>query len=83
MIMKSTKIFPNIVRQLRNQKLHNGQPFMINTKEVNPNECYLEYPDGSIKLVVIQENKKDFSVIRELTKSEAHHLRKRLNFSDF
>lgn len=83
MIMKSTKISPNIVRQLRNQKLHNGQPFMINTKEVNPNQCYLEYPDGSIKLVVIQENKKDFFVIRELTTSEAFHLRKRLNFSDF
>lgn len=75
------KAFPDIVRQLRHIKLHSGHPFMINVKELRTNECYLEYPDGIIKLVSIMENKKDFSVIKELTEDEASTLRARLNFS--
>jgi hypothetical protein len=70
-----------IVRQLRNQKLHSGHPFMINSKELKTNECYLEYPNGNIKLVSIKDDKQDFFVIRELTNIEANNLRERLKFS--
>ena len=41
------------VRKLRIQKLLNGHPFMINSKELISNQGYLEYPDGTIKLVSI------------------------------
>jgi len=36
---------------------------MINPKELEPNQCYLEYPDGSIRLVFLKEPAKEFTVI--------------------
>ncbi len=79
--MKNMKAFPDIVRQLRHKKLHSGHPFMINVKELRTDQCYLEFPDGIIQLVSIMEDKKDFSVIKQLSKEEASKLRTRLNFS--
>jgi hypothetical protein len=71
----------NAVRKLREQKLKMGLPFMINTEELASNECYLEYPDGSIKLIAIMHAANDINVIRELTKREAEKLRNRFHFS--
>jgi hypothetical protein len=53
---------------------------MINVKELSTNQCYLEYPNGVIKLAVVRPSR-DFNVIRELTPVEATHLRRRLHFS--
>ena len=69
------------VRKLREQKLRSGVPFMINAKELATNQCYFEYPNGSIKLVTVMPSSRDISVIRELTSAEVTHLRKRLHFS--
>ena len=65
------------VQRLRLQKLHSGHPFMINSKELEPNQCYLEYPDGSIQLVFLKYAAKEFTVIRTLSISEELSLRSR------
>ena len=67
------------VRKHRLQKLKNGFPFMINSKELLSNQCYLEYPSGVIKLVSITKAARDFNIIRELSPVEADNLRKRYN----
>ena len=71
----------NAVKKLREQKLRNGFPFMINVKELSTNQCYLEYPNGSIKLVTVVHSTTDIDVIRKLTATEATHLRRRFQFS--
>jgi len=63
------------VQKLRLQKLRNGHPFMINSKELEPNQCYLEYPDGTIQLVYLKNAAKDFTVIRKLSNSEEETIR--------
>jgi len=68
------------VRKLRRQKLAKGLPFMINSRELTTNQCYLEYPNGLIKLVRIAKSTRDFDVIRELSQSEAQVLRSRYRF---
>ena len=70
------------VRKLREQKLKNGVPFMINAKELATNQCYLEYPNGSIKLITVIHSTKDIDVVRELTLREANDLRTRFHFSN-
>lgn len=71
----------NAVKKLREHKLKNGQPFMINVKELATNQCYLEYPNGSIKLITVAHSTQDLDVVRELTATEAQHLRLRFHFS--
>lgn len=44
------------VRALRILKLENGLPFMINDPELPSNQCYLEYPDGKIILVILVQH---------------------------
>lgn len=70
-----------VVKKLRDQKLRAGLPFMINVKELSSNQCYLEYPNGSIKLVSTVSSTRDITIIKELNSSDADKLRKRLNFS--
>lgn len=70
-----------VVKKLRDQKLRAGLPFMINLSELEANQCYLEYPNGEIKLVSIVPSTRDFNVIEELNTIEANNLRKRLNLS--
>jgi hypothetical protein len=68
------------VRKLRLQKLKNGFPFMINSRELESNQCYLEYPDGSILLVYLKKAAMDFTPIRTLSSSEEQSLRAKLGF---
>ena len=75
------KIGNDAVQKLRLQKLHNGHPFMINSKDLEPNQCYLEYPDGSIQLVFLKNAAKEFTVIRTLSLSEELSLRSRYGLS--
>lgn len=70
-----------VVKKLREQKLRAGLPFMINVKELASNQCYLEYPNGVIKLVSIISSTRDINIVAELNASEANNLRKRLNLS--
>lgn len=68
------------VQKLRLQKLRSGNPFMINSKELEPNQCYLEYPDGTIQLVYLKNAAKDFTVIRALSASEEEVIRLKYHF---
>jgi hypothetical protein len=68
------------VQKLRLQKLRSGNPFMINSKELEPNQCYLEYPDGAIQLVYLKNAAKDFTVIRKLSPSEEESIRLKYHF---
>jgi hypothetical protein len=65
------------VKKLRAKKLKSGFPFMINSRELLTNQCYLEYPDGKIKHV---KTERDFHVIKELSYLEAQAIRQRYNF---
>ena len=55
------------VRNLRRSKLSNGQFFMINYKRLPKGQCYLEYPEGQIRLASISSSKKDFTIIPDLS----------------
>jgi hypothetical protein len=69
------------VKRLRLKKLKSGFPFMINSNDLPINECYLEYPDGSIVLVSIQDSARDFTLIRSLSKKEESELRLKFNLT--
>src|SRR5258708_12390560 len=75
------KIGNEAVQKLRLQKLRNGHPFMINSKDLKSNQCYLEYPDGTIQLVFLKNAAREFTIIRTLSSAEAELLRKRYPFS--
>lgn len=68
------------VRKLRARKLKSGIPFMINSRELLANQCYLEFPNGVIKLVSHHKAERNFHVIKELTLIEAQAIRERYNF---
>jgi hypothetical protein len=70
------------VKRLRKQNLADGLPFMINSNDLPPGQCYLEYPDGSIQLVTLAQNKRDFVLIQELSSQESTALRHRFNLID-
>ena len=65
------------VQTLRKQKLAAGNFFMINVPELPANECYLEYPNGSILLVTFSHAGKDLEVIKQLSVDESEILRTR------
>lgn len=65
------------VRRLRESKLANGLPFMINSNTLPSHQCYLEYPDGSIKIVEANASKADFIVVGEADAEWANKLRKK------
>jgi len=67
------------VKRLRMRKLQNGHPFMINSRDLPGNQCYLEYPNGSILLVSILKSDRDFTVIRKLSNQEENTIRARYN----
>jgi hypothetical protein len=69
------------VRQLRKNKLAQGHPFMINQNTLPDGQCYLEFPDGAIKLVFLDKPQQDFAVIKVLSAKERASLRKSLRLS--
>lgn len=67
------------VRNLRQMKLSNGRPFMINSKDLPTHQCYLEYPGGKISLMTLAPNNRDFILIRDLSNTEATKIREQYN----
>ncbi|OOQ56998.1 hypothetical protein [Mucilaginibacter pedocola] len=63
------------VLRLREETLLSGEPFMLNVEGLPSEQCYFEYPDGTIKLVAYLPGMNDFSVIQELTAKESYKLR--------
>jgi hypothetical protein len=51
---------------------------MINSDMLDSDQCFLEYPDGSIKIVEADPDKCDFRVVFEYNINEANRLRRRL-----
>jgi hypothetical protein len=66
------------IKQLREITLMQGLPFMINSELLPSDHCYLEYPDGSVKVVVAHANRFDFKIIEELSFDEVRALKKKL-----
>lgn len=65
------------IKELRKKKLSQGLPFMINSDVLISSQCYLEYPDGSIKIVEANTKKHDFHVVYELSERDADHIRRK------
>ena len=71
----------NAVKKLRLEKLNKGLPFMINSRELPGEQCYLEYPTGVIKLVRISRSTRDFITLRELSQNESLLIRRKFHLS--
>ena len=68
----------NKIKALRKEKLSQGVPFMINSENLPTYQCYLEYPDGSIKIVEANSKGLDFKIIEELDFLNAEVLKRNL-----
>jgi hypothetical protein len=75
------KIGTEAVKELRLQKLRNGLPFMINSNDLEPRQCYLEFPDGVIQLAYLKKAANEFTMIRKLSLTEAQALRSKYGFA--
>jgi hypothetical protein len=68
------------VKELRLQKLRNGYPFMINSNDLEPRQCFFEFPDGTIQLAYLENSAREFTMIRKLSTAEAQGLRAKYGF---
>jgi hypothetical protein len=66
------------VQLLRKNKLKQGHPFMINLESLPDGQCYLEYPDGAIRLVVLNTTNQNFEILKELSAAEQAGLKEML-----
>ena len=69
------------IKSLRLNKLQNGYPFMINSDSLPSNQCYLEYPDGSITLVFLNRKLNDFKTITEYSSEQSELIRKQFKLA--
>jgi hypothetical protein len=69
------------IKNLRISKLKNGLPFMINSDSLPSNQCYLEYPDGSISLVFLNRKINNFKTIAEFSSEESDLIRKKFKLA--
>ncbi len=69
------------IRKLRLEKLKRGLPFMINTDMLVPGQCFLEYPDGIIKIAEADISRTDFQIVYEFSAAESDRLRKKLKIA--
>lgn len=70
------------VKRLRRQTLAEGFPFMVNDDSLPSGHCYLEQPNGSIQLVKLATNGRDFDFVRELGAQESSDLRTKYGLFD-
>ncbi|MEO6869491.1 MAG: hypothetical protein ABI168_07590 [Ginsengibacter sp.] len=66
------------IRLIRKEKLSQGLPFMINSDELPSYQCYLEYPDGSIKIAEVDSRDSDFKIVGELDFLNAEVFKRKL-----
>lgn len=69
------------VKKLRLEKLSQGMPFMINSRELPNEQCYLEYPTGIIKLAQMSASKKDFIILKEFSQKESSSIRNKFHLA--
>lgn len=78
--MKELEILgTNAVKKLRTNRLKRGEFFMINSNSLPPDQCYLEFPGGTIKLAIHKSGAKSFTIVHELENEESAELRKKLD----
>ena len=65
------------IKLLRQDKFNKGLPFMINSKALPSDQCYLEYPDGKIELVALSRKDNDFKVIYHFSSEEGYDIKKK------
>lgn len=63
------------VKRLRKNKLSAGKPFMINSDDLPSGQSYLEYPDGTIRIVKVSADSRSFTILEELNAGEAKAVR--------
>ena len=68
----------NKIKSLRKDKLSRGIPFMINSDDLPSHQCYLEYPDGTIKIAEANSGESDFIIIEELDFLNAELIKRNL-----
>ena len=68
----------NKIKSLRKEKLSRGIPFMINSDDLPSHQCYLEYPDGTIKIAEANSSESDFIIIEELDFLNAELIKRNL-----
>ncbi len=61
------------VRELRDESLAAGHSFMIRDPRLPKGQHYFEYPDGSIKIEKLSDNK--FILVKQLTNIQAQTVR--------
>lgn len=82
MILKKIQSLGNeALGRLRAEKLRNGLSFMINSHSLEPDQCYLEQPDGIILLVSLNRKINDFEIINEYSMEESNQIRKEFKLS--
>jgi hypothetical protein len=74
-----SKIGTDAVKRLRKEHLAAGKTFMINSKDLPSTQAYLEYPDGSISIVMVAPNQRSFDTVCKLSDAEAQAVRRRFN----
>ncbi|MBS0031503.1 hypothetical protein ACTJJ0_22690 [Chitinophaga sp. 22321] len=67
------------VQKVRAESLSSGKTFMIYDKDLPDGKYYMEYPDGSVKIVTPSQKLKDFIVEKVLTRRQADLVRDGLN----
>jgi len=63
------------VKRLRKNKLSVGKPFMINSDNLPSGQSYLEYPDGTIRIVKVSADSRSFTILGELDADQAKAVR--------
>lgn len=63
------------VKRLRKSKLSAGKPFMINSDDLPSGQSYLEYPDGTIRIVKVSADSRSFTMLAELDGDQAKIVR--------
>lgn len=69
------------IKKLRLQKLRQGIPFMINSDILESDQCFLEFPDGIIKIAEAATKDRDFLIVYEFSAAESNNLRKKLKLA--
>lgn len=71
------------VKELRQKKLKRGLPFMVNSADLPVGQCYLEFPDGSIKIATKSISLRDFTIVRVLTPTEKERVRSKYHLTAY
>jgi hypothetical protein len=66
------------IQVLRKKKLEQGQPFMINSDILNTDQCFMEFPDGTLKVVEADSKGCDFRIVMDATPAMVKQIKKQL-----